>query len=87
MEKNNNANDPFKGLSVDDYRLCEEAFDLFDKDGDGTMDTTELKHLLKCFDRECDDKTIKELVSKYDTDNLGSLTFENIVEILRPEFK
>ena len=30
----------------DEYR---EAFDLFDKDGDGTISTGELKNLLRCF--------------------------------------
>ena len=85
-EKETNPGE-IQGLSAEDYRLCEEAFDLFDKDGDGTMDTNELKHLLRCFERDSDDLTIKKLISKYDKDNLGSLTFESIVEILKPEFK
>ena len=51
------------------------------------MDTNELKHLLRCFERDSDDTTIKKLISKYDKENLGSLTFESIVEILKPEFK
>jgi calmodulin len=68
-------------------RLCEEAFDLFDKDGDGTMDTNELKHLLRCFEREFDEDTIKKLVQKYDSSGSGNLSFPDIVEILKPEFK
>ena len=51
------------------------------------MDTNELKHLLRCFERDFDDQTIKDLIQKYDKDNQGSLTFESIVEILKPEFK
>jgi Ca2+-binding EF-hand superfamily protein len=67
--------------------LCEEAFDLFDKDGDGTMDTNELKHLLRCFERDFDEDTIKKLVAKYDSTGTGNLSFPDIVEILKPEFK
>ena len=44
-----------QGISADDLRLCEEAFDLFDRNGSGTIDVLELKYLLRCFDRDCDD--------------------------------
>ena len=40
---------------MDEYR---EAFDLFDKDGDGTISTGELKNLLRCFGQICTDDEV-----------------------------
>jgi len=36
----------------------EEAFELFDKDGDGTISTTELKNLLRCFGKKASDQEV-----------------------------
>ena len=81
-------------ISADDLRLCEEAFDLFDKDGDGTIDPNELKHLLRCFELPCDADAVDRLIEKYMPRNLKGLpnleeglSFKSIVAILQPSFK
>ena len=43
-----------------------EAFELFDKDGDGTISTGELKNLLRCFDIDLPDDQVQELIANYD---------------------
>ena len=61
------------GLEVDDSSLEEywEAFELFDKDGDGTISTGELKNLLRCFGVDLPDESVKALIDKYDTSESG----------------
>ena len=51
------------GGSLEEYW---EAFELFDKDGDGTISTGELKNLLRCFDVDLPDEDVQQLIDKYD---------------------
>jgi calmodulin len=39
-----------------------EAFELFDKDGDGTISTNELKNLLRCFGHQKKDEEVQDLI-------------------------
>ena len=52
---NNNANEEniADSVALEEYW---EAFELFDKDGDGTISTGELKNLLRCFDVDLPDE-------------------------------
>lgn len=59
----------------------EEAFELFDKDGDGTISTSELKNLLRCFECKCTEKDITQLLATVNKDN------EHDEEIDFEEFK
>jgi len=43
----------------------EEAFELFDKDGDGTISTTELKNLLRCFGKKATDKDVQDILVRH----------------------
>ena len=88
-DKNTPKKSIYEEISADDLRLCEEAFDLFDKDGDGTIDPNELKHLLRCFELPCDQASVDKYLREHrDPQSSGDdLTFKSIVEILRPSFK
>ena len=56
-----------------------EAFELFDKDGDGTISTEELKNLLRCFEQEATREEVIEIIKIYDKDNTGSIFFDSFV--------
>ena len=60
-----------------------EAFELFDKDGDGTISTGELKNLLRCFDVELSEEKVGKLISKYVGDNSDCIEFSHLVEIMK----
>ena len=70
---------------VDESSLEEywEAFQLFDKDGDGTISTGELKNLLRCFGVDLPDESVKALIDKHDKNEAGQLEFRELVEIMK----
>lgn len=67
------TNDNQRENFVDDSSLEEywEAFELFDKDGDGTISTGELKNLLRCFGVDLPDEKVKDLIDFYDKGDEG----------------
>ena len=60
-----------------------EAFELFDKDGDGTISTGELKNLLRCFDVDLPDEKVEQLIKQYDSTEQGCIEFLSLVEIMK----
>lgn len=46
------------GITYDMLEEYKEAFELFDKDGDGTISNGELKNLLRCFEVELPDDEV-----------------------------
>lgn len=60
-----------------------EAFELFDKDGDGTISTGELKNLLRCFDVDMPDDKVQQLIEKHDSTEDGCIEFASLVEIMK----
>ena len=59
-----------------------EAFDLFDKDGDRTINIDELKNLLRCFEQEATADELVEIIELYDEQETGSITFDSFIEIM-----
>lgn len=70
----------------------EEAFELFDKDGDGTISTSELKNLLRCFGKKATEDEVQNILTRYQkTGENESIEFEQFVQIMgeimtEPEF-
>ena len=59
-----------------------EAFDLFDKDGGETINTEELKCLLRCFDIRLSNTAIKLLIAQHDQDSSGEIEFAEFVVMM-----
>ena len=60
----------------------QEAFDLFDKDGDGTISTDELSSLFRCFGARKNQEQLQEILKKYDEDGSGEIEFDEFVAMM-----
>ena len=69
-------------LTEDQRADLYEAFDLFDSDGGGTINTTELKSLFRCFDIKLTDKETERLIIENDEDRSGEIDFDEFVTMM-----
>ena len=60
----------------------QEAFDLFDKDGDGTISVNELSSLFRCFGARKNPEELEQILKKYDEDDSGEIEFPEFVAMM-----
>jgi len=53
----------------------QEAFTMFDKDGGGSIDASELKDLMLSVGQNCSDKELRDMVEAADADGTGDIDF------------
>eukprot|EP00090_Calanus_glacialis_P004963 TRINITY_DN13775_c0_g1_i1.p1 TRINITY_DN13775_c0_g1~~TRINITY_DN13775_c0_g1_i1.p1 ORF type:complete len:104 (-),score=28.80 TRINITY_DN13775_c0_g1_i1:337-648(-) len=53
------------------------VFATYDKNGDGTIDTTELGLVLRALGREASEEKLTELIEEFDVDHNGKLDWTN----------
>eukprot|EP00163_Fabomonas_tropica_P029285 TRINITY_DN622_c0_g1_i1.p1 TRINITY_DN622_c0_g1~~TRINITY_DN622_c0_g1_i1.p1 ORF type:complete len:164 (-),score=67.66 TRINITY_DN622_c0_g1_i1:228-719(-) len=75
------------GFDVDDFteeQMAEfhTAFNLFDKDGDGTISQDELKHVLKTLGQNPSKKEVMAMMKEIDVDRSGSIDFPEFVNMM-----
>ena len=57
-------------------------FQIFDKDGSGTVSAQELKEVLKKFDVDISDETLDGMIKEADTDGDGSINYAEFMKIM-----
>jgi hypothetical protein len=62
-------------MSAEQLELFRDTFVIFDKDGDGTIDSKELSTVLKSMGYNPTIEEIKEMVDQVDSDGSGSIEF------------
>merc|ERR1712228_921647 len=73
---------PKNKAADDDVATIKEAFDLFDKDSDGTIELSELKAVMNDLGRSVSDEELEGMMNDVDVDGNGSIDFEEFCEML-----
>ena len=60
----------------------QQAFNLFDKDGSGTIDIQEVKVALRALDFEPTKDDMRKIISEYDKDNRGTIDFNSFLILI-----
>ncbi|XP_076096068.1 neo-calmodulin-like isoform X2 [Mytilus galloprovincialis] len=63
---------------VSDFK---EVFELFDKDGDGTITIKELDTVMRSLGQNPTENEVKEMVQKVDTDGNGTIEFPEFLQM------
>ena len=69
-------------LTKDQIAEFQECFQMFDKDGDGTIDTGELGAVMRSLGQFPDMEEIEEMVDEADEDGSGSINFPEFVGLM-----
>ncbi|KAL3874254.1 hypothetical protein ACJMK2_037294 [Sinanodonta woodiana] len=59
-----------------------EAFKIFDKDNDGFISNSELRHWLTTLGEKLTDEEVEEMIKETDTDGDGLINYEEFVEVV-----
>ena len=70
------------GLTEDEVMEIKEAFDLFDSDKSGQIDTEELKAALKNLGIDAKNQTLANMMADLDKDGSGQIDFEEFIDMM-----
>jgi len=70
------------GISEDEIEEIREAFNLFDTDGNGTIDPKELKEAMQSLGFEAKNQMIYQMISDIDKDGNGDIDFEEFLDVM-----
>merc|ERR1712205_24297 len=70
------------GLTEDQVAEIKEAFDLFDTDGSGSIDTNELKVAMKALGMDAKSEEIRKLINDIDSDGDGTIDFDEFLAMM-----
>jgi Ca2+-binding EF-hand superfamily protein len=71
-----------RGISTEDVKQIKEAFDLFDSDRSGEVDTKELKEALTNIGLTTESSTLRNIMDSLDKDRSGSVSFDEFFDLL-----
>ena len=82
QEEFNPKNYEKNGLTEDEVMEIKEAFDLFDTDHSGTIDTDELKQALGNLGIDAKNQTLQNMMNDIDKNQSGTIDFDEFIEMM-----
>jgi Ca2+-binding EF-hand superfamily protein len=70
------------GLTEDEVLEIKEAFDLFDSDKSGEIDTSELKQALNNLGIDAKNQTLQNMINDIDKNASGTIDFDEFIEMM-----
>ncbi|XP_023228545.1 calmodulin-like [Centruroides sculpturatus] len=67
---------------TDSEQELREAFRVFDKDGDGYISATELRHVMTNLGEKLTDEEVEDMIKEADLDGDGVVNYDEFVLIL-----
>jgi len=73
------------GLSAEERQSYKDAFDQFDRDGNGDITIEELGTVMRSLGQNPTDAELKDIINEVDIDNNGSINFEEFLLLMAPK--
>ena len=70
------------GITEEEIEELREAFNLFDTDGNGTIDPRELKSAMQSLGFEAKNHTVYQMISDIDKNGSGDIDFEEFLDLM-----
>ena len=76
-------------LDIPEDKIAEykEAFDMFDKEGKGTISATDITKIMKNFGNPVSKKEVETMIAEIDTSGDGELDFEEFVTLMQKQIQ
>ncbi|KAF4306255.1 putative calmodulin protein [Botryosphaeria dothidea] len=74
-----------KPQTTDLEQEIREIFDVFDRDGSGTINSSELRHVMKAIGENLTDAEIDELIREADVDGNGTIDYEEFARFFKKD--
>ena len=87
MNKTNIENSIFDNLTGEQIIEFREAFQAFDKDGNGSITTKELGTVMRSLGQNLTEAEIKEIIDEVDEDKNGVIDFQEFLSLMARKMK
>ncbi|KAM3326619.1 calmodulin-like protein 8 [Capsicum chacoense] len=74
-------------LNEDQIVEFQEAFNLFDKDGDGCISVEELATVIRSLDQNPTEEELQEMINEVDVDGNGTIEFTEFLNLMAKKIK